>query len=307
MNRLKNIHFRRGWWKTLIAVILCLGVLVGAGFGIASVFKPDQLDSLLDNKTLSPTIYRVGGLDSNGNYMNTDKSIYTKDAFECQGLNCTLNFDNEVTYQIYFYDQNNEFVHTTGKLTGSYNSSDILVYAKYARIVITPKDDNKVSYLEVIKYAKQLKTTVYREQGFKNYTDNLFVPQYTSGYNFSAMNGYVVAENGTVVISKSIPFDSSYSSLLALKYPESATPVVLAFNGSTFLGFYVIPADSYTSLSTGYHFKSIDLNHVVLRKAGIESSSTGSGAVVEIDWNNVTSLRVCLLTGSSQGVQLFAR
>ena len=172
MNRLKNILFRRGWWKTLIAVILCLGVLVGAGFGIASIFKPDDVDSFLDNKTLSSTIYRVGGLDSNGNYMNTDKSIYTKDAFECQGLNCTLNFDNEVTYQIYFYDQNNEFIHTTGKLTGAFLQENVPLFAKYARIVITPNNDNKVSVFEVSKYAKQLKATVYREQGFKNYSDN---------------------------------------------------------------------------------------------------------------------------------------
>lgn len=174
MKTFKKIHFRKGWWKSLLAAILCIGVVVGAGFGIASLVKPDKVDKLVTYSTLSNIKYRIGGLDSNGNYMNTDQSIYTKDAFECQGLNCTLDFDNVISYQVYFYDQNNEFVHTTGRLTGAFVQDSVPFFAKYARIVIIPNDDNKVSLTEVAKYAKQLKVEMYREQGFKNYTENLF-------------------------------------------------------------------------------------------------------------------------------------
>ena len=111
--------------------------------------------------------------------MNTDQSIYTKNAFECQGLECSLVFDNNISYQIYFYDQNNDFVHTTGKLTGAFVKDSVPFFAKYARIVITPDDDDKVGKLEVLKYARQLNITVYREQGFKNYTEDLFTVRAT--------------------------------------------------------------------------------------------------------------------------------
>ena len=156
-------------WVKILIIVLVLAVVGGGIFGIVKLADQGKFDY----KKISNLAYGIGGLDGSGKYMNTDQSIYTKDAFECQGLNCTLVFDNDISYQIYFYDQNNEFVHTTGKLTGAFVQDSVPFFAKYARIVITPNDDNKVSLLEVNKYAKQLKTTVYREQGFKNYTENL--------------------------------------------------------------------------------------------------------------------------------------
>ena len=155
--------------KIILIVVLCLAVLGG----IAGVVAWTQSDKF-DTKDVSYIgKYSVGGLDSAGNYMSTNASIYTKSPIECQGLNCNLVFDNSISYQLYFYDQNNEFVHTTGRLTGTFVEDSVPFFAKYVRIVITPNDDDKVTSLEVNKYAKQLNVSVNREQGFKNYTENL--------------------------------------------------------------------------------------------------------------------------------------
>lgn len=155
--------------KTILIVVLCLAILGG----IAGVVAWTQSDKF-DQKDLSYVgKYEVGGLDSNGSYMSTNASIYTKKPIECQGLNCNLVFDTTISYQLYFYDQNNEFVNTTGRLTGTFGEDGVPFFAKYVRIVITPNDDDKVTSLEVGKYAKQLKVSVNREQGFKNYTENL--------------------------------------------------------------------------------------------------------------------------------------
>ena len=155
--------------KTILIVVLCLAV-VGGIFGVVVWTQSDKFDQK-DLSFLGK--YEVGGLDSNGNYMSTNASIYTKKPIECQGLNCNLVFDSTISYQLYFYDQNNEFVHTTGKLTGTFTEDGVPFFAKYVRIVITPNDDDKVTSMEVVKYAKQLKVSANREQGFKNYTENL--------------------------------------------------------------------------------------------------------------------------------------
>ena len=154
----------------ILAIVLCAGVVGGGIVGILKLSGSGKLDK----KNISKFTYSVGGLDSNGKYKSTNASVYTKDAFECQGLDCSLEFDNNVSYQVYFYDQNNDFVHTTGKLTGAFVKDSVPFFAKYARIVITPNDDDVVTKTEIFKYASQLKVSVNREQGFKNYTENLF-------------------------------------------------------------------------------------------------------------------------------------
>lgn len=153
---------------TILIVVVVLGAVGGGIFGIVSL-----TDGKLDTKKISKSAFSVGGLDAGGKYMNTNGSVYTKEAFDCQGLEANLAFDSSVEYQIYFYDQNNDFVHTTGKRSNAFVKTEVPFFAKYARIVITPKDDDVVSKLEVSKYAKQLKLNVNREQGFKNYTEDL--------------------------------------------------------------------------------------------------------------------------------------
>ena len=155
--------------KTVLIALLVLGVL-GGTVGLISWTTSNDFDK----KDISSLAFSVGGLDGTGAYMDTNTSIYTKDAFECQGLNITLDFDNMIEYKIYFYDQNNDFVHTTGTRTNAFVDTEVPFFAKYARIVVTPTEDDVVSTLEVNKYAKQINVSVNREQGFKNYTENLF-------------------------------------------------------------------------------------------------------------------------------------
>jgi len=202
----------------ILVVVLALGILGG---GIAGIIKLVDSDKF-DQKELSHIgMYDIGGLDTAGNYMSTNASIYTKDPFECQGLNCTLSFDSVVTYQLYFYDQNNDFVHTTGQLTGAFVEDSVPFFAKYARIVITPKEDDKVTTLEKNKYAKQLTVKVNREQGFKNYTEDLLKNTWKNGYYLNngvetaiteEYTGYVKSVSGFVDIS-------SYSEGMIFKLP----------------------------------------------------------------------------------------
>lgn len=285
MKTFKKIHFRKGWWKSLLAAILCIGIVVGAGFGIASLVRPDKVDDLVTYRSLSATKYRIGGLDSNGNYMNTDKSIYTKDAFDCQGLNCTLDFDNVISYQVYFYDQNNEFVHTTGRLTGAFVQDSVPFFAKYARIVIIPNDDNKVSLTEVAKYAKQLKVEMYREQGFKNYTENLLTKK-TYSSSLSDTDGSVIESTETWWVSEFINV-ADYKEVLIFKLDKTA------FSGSN-LYFY------------GADKKFITYKNILSNSTSFTSSTGTIYYSFDLTKVNVESFQYIRLNGNS-GVELYCR
>ena len=205
MSKIKHIFRGRKWLRNLVTILLCLVVVGGVVGGVVALTRnTDKIEEALTYKSIGWTKYSIGGLATNGAYMSTDHSIYTEKAFECQGLNVTPVFDSDVSYQIYFYDQNNEFVHTTGRLTGTFVQDSVPFFAKYARIVVTPNNDNKVTIFEKAKYAKQIEVKVYREQGFVNYTDNLVeVDESTIGYVLNG-SGEVVAHNEAEVVSKYI-------------------------------------------------------------------------------------------------------
>ncbi len=220
--------------KTILIIVLCLAV-VGGIVGVVAWTQSDKFDQ----KELSFLgKYEVGGLDSNGNYMSTNASIYTKKPIECQGLNCNLVFDSTISYQLYFYDQNNEFVHTTGKLTGTFTEDGVPFFAKYVRIVITPNDDDKVTSMEVVKYAKQLKVSANREQGFKNYTENLFEVDQTNSY-FNLTTGEIIEKENSCV-SKDINI-VQYKEALLFRGSVMTNNYIFCYDGANqFLGYVKI-------------------------------------------------------------------
>lgn len=246
--------------KIIISVVVVLA-LAGGSVGLITAIDSGKFDT----KKISPLNFSVGGLDSTGSYMDTDGSIYTKDAFECAGLTCTLDFDALIEYQIYFYDQNNDFVHTTGKLTTAFVADSIPFFAKFARVVITPTEDEKVTTLEVLGYAKQLNIKVFREQGFKNYTENLFVVAQTGKVFLSIETGEVMENpefQKNTVISEYInvtPYESSMIFRMT-HYANIFDEVYFYASDRTYLGYAEF--DEYASIvftsSEGITYYNID-------------------------------------------------
>ena len=78
-----------------------------------------------------------GGLTEDGEYKETIKSIYTKDAFEVDELTIKCEFDANLKYQVFYYDDMDKFISSTDEFT----SSEKIVTpegATHARIMITP-------------------------------------------------------------------------------------------------------------------------------------------------------------------------
>ena len=149
--------------STVLSVVLIVGLLVSAVGGIAALVGRDKADEGYD---LAKASFERGSLNDSGIYTETKASIYTKEALDYgSGVKIKLDFDSDVSYQIFFYDEYDEFVQKTDVLTKTAVST--CDGAETFRIVVTPlwssdvkKDDQIVRAWQVNKYAKQLTVMV---------------------------------------------------------------------------------------------------------------------------------------------------
>lgn len=143
--------------KWIIIFLLVIG-LAGA---VVTLFV------MLDRQTTVTEIgaeqYIIGTLGEDGEKADGDTSIVTRNAFTTDGLKVEIADDATVTYTLYFYGADNEFISKTEALSKDFDGS-IPENAETAKIVITPTadDDGKVDLTEVLGYAGQVTVTVNR-------------------------------------------------------------------------------------------------------------------------------------------------
>lgn len=213
MAKLKKVNWKsKKTWKNILVIGLAIITLVGAIVGLSALFRKSEETT----KEINPT-YAIGGLTEQGAYLETKESIYTKDAFECQGLNVKLAFDNNISYRIFFYDIDDNFVNATGKLTTNYDE-DISIFVKSARIVITPNEDSKISWYEKGNYSKQLTISVDKEQESISLSENLFVYHGDTTVDHTTMT-FPDGNNGGALLSEFINIEQ-YDSVI-VKMPTS--------------------------------------------------------------------------------------
>lgn len=156
----KKFNFKsKSLWKKIGLGCLCGVVGLGAIMGVGALLNKEDETT----KVINPT-YAIGGLTEQGAYLDTKASIYTENAFECQGLDIDMDFKNNVSYRVFFYDEDNDFLSSTPKLSENYDETTTPMFAKYARIVITPNDDDEIKWHEKNGYANQLEIEVNKEQ-----------------------------------------------------------------------------------------------------------------------------------------------
>ena len=144
----KRKKFKIGKFGVIYALIAILSISVM--FFSVKVLNNEK------TKTLGSNIftYSIGLLDESGEYKKGTSSIYTKDYYSVDGLTIELKEDADVTYKVFFFDEDKDFVSSTTDFT------EIPESAEYFKIVITPTNDAEVSLSEVNSYAKQLVVTI---------------------------------------------------------------------------------------------------------------------------------------------------
>ena len=144
--------------KWVVVFLLVIG-LIGA---VITLFV--MLDRQTTVTEIGAEAYTIATLDESGEQTDGDTSIVTRNAVTTDGLTVTIADDATVTYALYFYDADGEFVSKTADLSADFDGSAIPENAESAKIVITPTEDEdgKVTLTEVFGYAGQVTVTVNR-------------------------------------------------------------------------------------------------------------------------------------------------
>lgn len=151
-------HKRSDTVKWVIIFLLVIGI-IGA---VVALFV--QMDRQTTVTELGPEAYMIGALDEEGKAADGDASIVTRKAFTTDGLKVELQDDAKVTYELFFYDEENAFISSTGALSTDFLGLTVPINSETAKIVITPTEDEDdfISLTEVIGYASQVTVTINR-------------------------------------------------------------------------------------------------------------------------------------------------
>ncbi len=215
--------------RRVVASLLILALVVGAIFILRDCFTEDTL------RTISVS-YDVGSLSTvSGTYVeDSDNAIYTKDIFECKGLRVTPNFDGDITYKVFFYDQDGYFLFCTESLDRVYN--DVPIIACYARVEITPNSDDSISWFEKFTYSTKVKIEVATVQ--KGIGDDVL--EYSNG----------ATVNGTLATWTSDDVDLSEYEYLILRAEINAD---LAFRVKDSAGSLIYDTNISSSFTGGFN------------------------------------------------------
>lgn len=246
MAKRKKINFKsKKTWKNILLIGLACITLVGAIAGISALFK----NSKETTKVINPS-YAVGGLSVDGKFVDTKESIYTKDAFACQGLDIDVDFRSNVSYKIFFYDDD-VFLSSTDTLTENYDETTTPSFATYARVLITPNDDTEIKWYEISKYADQLTISVNKDQ--LSYIERVETGEnvYTlmGRGNFNMFSKEFTQDNSSNYFYSGI-IDTSLAKEVIIKVETSELTRLVDYNGSKVQALNLYDLTNSKSLST---------------------------------------------------------
>ena len=164
MKKYRNFKNRINWKTVILAAVSVALVAALAVTGITLFNKKDK-DS--DGYVQVEPKFSIGGLSATGAYVETNASLYTKEAIEADSVRVKLEFDSNVKYQLFFYDENGNFVSAGTSLASGSTTETLPEGATCFRIMITPvwgedveAEDQKVTIFNKGTYTKQLTVSI---------------------------------------------------------------------------------------------------------------------------------------------------
>lgn len=270
-------------WKNILSIGLAVLVLFGA-VGAVAAFATN------DSKPVSSLGFVVGDIDPDtGEFVESDKSIYTDRKIICNGLKIVPSFEFKGTYDVFYYDVNENLITKKIGITGNYKST--IEIAQYCRIVIHPdvpegvkEKDFEINFFEAKKIASMFKITV--SKGLNKYGD---YEDYFDGVDF--YEGKIYENSDGVVTSIKLVDDIVY---------KSSTFVDL--NGAEKVG-YVLTYD-YPPESVSFHIVFSDDNGKFIGQfgGGVTSDEGLSYCVIDVPEG---ATRVAVSCGKDVTVRLY--
>ena len=157
-------NFKKNKFKSIVTTIVLVALLVGVVAGIVALTNRNKTEN--GYTEINPR-FAVGALGDKGEYVESDKSLYTKEDFDCEaGLKITLAFGADIKYQVFYYNELGNYVSASEELTAG-TELDSPEGAVSARIVLTPiwdpdtdSDDRVIDWYDVFKYSNKITVKV---------------------------------------------------------------------------------------------------------------------------------------------------
>lgn len=142
-------------WKSVLTFV---AIVLLAIVAVSALVKVNNLET---TSKLNSWNYSVGALSTEtGKIISAEDSIYTKKAFTVEDLTIEVDDDSSVSYRLFYYNDDNDFISASSLYTADFDSSTIPSEAAKAKIVVIPDDeDGSISSLELVTYAGLLSVT----------------------------------------------------------------------------------------------------------------------------------------------------
>ena len=141
--------------KKLGIVATVLSVLALVGVASTAVVLNDQIDEV----ELKFWDYKVATLDAEGEVDESEANVVTKDFITVDGLQIKVADEAEITYQVFFYDGEEDYISNTEALVTDFDATTIPETAEYVKILITHEKDDEIDGGEKNEYSKMLEVT----------------------------------------------------------------------------------------------------------------------------------------------------
>ena len=166
MAKLKIDLTSRKFWKKLASVVIASLMFAATVFAVVAITKKikDETEKIYPS-------WSIGVLDESTGKVDKDKktSIFTTDPFDAKGLEVILDFANNITYQVFWYDKEGVFLEVTDELSVS-STFKAPAYAQ-AIVEITPltisDGKDEIKWYDTYTYSKQLEIRVAKNQELK--------------------------------------------------------------------------------------------------------------------------------------------
>lgn len=141
--------------KTLTTIAVVCSVLALTGVVATAAVLNDQIDEV----QLKTWDYEVATLDAEGDVDESEANVVTKDFITVNGLQIKVMEEAEISYEVFFYDEDEDFISKTESLIVDFDSSAIPEDAEFVKILITHEKDDEISWGEKNEYSQMLEVT----------------------------------------------------------------------------------------------------------------------------------------------------
>lgn len=160
--------------KTVRLIVGILVLVIAFGVIAAFVAQPKEKST----KKISDFAFFVGGIGPDGKYVERNDAVYTKEPISALDLKITPDYTFQGSYQVFYYDVEDNFLYSSSVQTSAYSSCKYDVnYSQYrvskaadkkadgtnglffyARVMIIPtlEEGEKINFLEPSLYAKNI-------------------------------------------------------------------------------------------------------------------------------------------------------